>query len=415
MRFFFYSHDGMGLGHVRRHIAIAAALHETAPNVQVLLATSVNEVVGLGLPPNVDTLKLPSLRKITNKEYAPRRLGIPSGEMRSLRSGLLREAVQSFKPDLILVDKHPFGAEGELLAAVKAGKTAGARLVMGLRDVLDEPSVVMKEWSQDRLQERIANYYDRILVYGSRSIFDPIKDYRFSTELASVTRYCNYVVNQTSFACKDGCAHLDAIQSTSHPTVLCTVGGGEDGFFLLKCFLRASIDAPWKGIAVTGPMLPDGELKVLRQMVAETGIVIQHFAPCLSNVFWNIDALVCMGGYNTLLEAVSKGLPTVCVPRISPRSEQSIRASAFQKLGLLRMISPDVLTTEELSTEIARALEFKRTELMERANSTLRFDGAQISARYLLALLAGESDEDEGVGHCSQRCKGSIRATTHPG
>ena len=94
MRFFFYSHDGMGLGHVRRHIAIAAALHETAPNVQVLLATSVNEVVGLGLPPNVDTLKLPSLRKITNKEYAPRRLGIPSGEMRSLRSGLLREAVQ---------------------------------------------------------------------------------------------------------------------------------------------------------------------------------------------------------------------------------------------------------------------------------------------------------------------------------
>jgi len=63
MRFFFYSHDGMGLGHVRRHIAIAAALHEAAPEIQILLATSVDEVASLGLPPNVDTLKLPGLRK----------------------------------------------------------------------------------------------------------------------------------------------------------------------------------------------------------------------------------------------------------------------------------------------------------------------------------------------------------------
>jgi len=73
MRFFFYSHDGMGLGHVRRHIAIAAALHETAPEVQVLLATSVDEVASLGLPPIVDIIKLPGLRRIAITEFSSRR------------------------------------------------------------------------------------------------------------------------------------------------------------------------------------------------------------------------------------------------------------------------------------------------------------------------------------------------------
>src|SRR5437867_431499 len=175
MRFFFYSHDGMGLGHVRRHIAIATALQETAPEVKVLLATSIDEVGNLGLPPNVDTLKLPGLRKIANSEYSSRRLGIPSGEMRALRAAVLREAVKGFQPDLVLVDKHPFGAGGEMGPALEAAKAAGARLVLGLRDILDEPSAVIAEWAKERIQERLCEAFDQVLVYGSRSIYDAVE------------------------------------------------------------------------------------------------------------------------------------------------------------------------------------------------------------------------------------------------
>src|SRR5215831_5631478 len=128
MRFFFYSHDGMGLGHVRRQIAIAAALRELEPNAQVLLATSVDDVAGLGLPPNVDTLKLPGLRKIANGDYSGRRLGIPKSQLRSFRSAVLRAAVEAFRPDAVLVDKHPFGVKGELTPALMAAKSRGSRL-----------------------------------------------------------------------------------------------------------------------------------------------------------------------------------------------------------------------------------------------------------------------------------------------
>src|SRR5213075_562982 len=89
MRFLFYSHDGLGLGHTRRHLAIAKALTQQAPDVSVLLASGAEEIIRFGLPPHVDVLKLPGLRKITNEQYLSRRLQMSASEIRSLRSALL--------------------------------------------------------------------------------------------------------------------------------------------------------------------------------------------------------------------------------------------------------------------------------------------------------------------------------------
>src|SRR5216684_3426637 len=86
MRFLFYSHDGLGLGHTRRHLAIASALTELAPGSAILLATGADDVERLGLPAQVEILKLPGLRKVANDRYASRRLSIPVAEIRSLRS-----------------------------------------------------------------------------------------------------------------------------------------------------------------------------------------------------------------------------------------------------------------------------------------------------------------------------------------
>ena len=76
MRFLFYSHDGLGLGHTRRNLAIAAALTELCPEASMLLATGADYVSRLGLPPHVDILKLPGLRKVSNGEYSSRHLRI---------------------------------------------------------------------------------------------------------------------------------------------------------------------------------------------------------------------------------------------------------------------------------------------------------------------------------------------------
>src|ERR1051326_8957553 len=103
MRFLFYSHDGLGLGHTRRNLAIAAALTELCPEASVLLATGADYVSRLGLPPHVDILKLPGLRKITNGHYSARHLSIPVEDIRSLRAEMLLAVVRPFVPSLFLV------------------------------------------------------------------------------------------------------------------------------------------------------------------------------------------------------------------------------------------------------------------------------------------------------------------------
>ena len=112
MRFLFYSHDGLGLGHTRRHLAVATALSSMAPNAAILIVSGADDVGRWGLPPQVEILKLPGLRKLANDQYVSRRLPIPTSETRALRSALLLTAVNTFRPNVALVDKHPFGARG---------------------------------------------------------------------------------------------------------------------------------------------------------------------------------------------------------------------------------------------------------------------------------------------------------------
>jgi len=393
MRFLFYSHDGLGLGHTRRHLAIASALTALAPKAAVLLATGADDVERLGLPLHVEILKLPGLRKVANERYASRRLRIPVGEIRALRSALLLTAVKSFQPDVVLVDKHPFGARGEFLDALEALCSDGARTVLGLRDILDDPEAVLKEWGSQQLQEGISKYYDLVLVYGQRSVFDPVAAYGLPPAVAERTRFCGYVVNEEQ---KDMQRNIPwssaALEKHRRPVVLATPGGGEDGYALLQAFIEAATGASWRGVAVAGPLMPDSDLSVLKRSAARAEIELHEFAPHLSSLFWSVDALVCAGGYNTLAEAVSKGVPTVCVPRTSPRSEQLIRALAFERLGLLSTIRPEQLTRETLCRELDAAIKSSRPERLACANAALEFNGAQQAASCLVALAAARQD-----------------------
>jgi len=55
---------------------------------------------------------------------------------------------------------------------------------------------------------------------------------------------------------------------------------------------------------------------VLKRLAADHLVAFKTFVQHLSGLFWSVDALVCMGGYNTVGEALSKGFPVVCVPRV---------------------------------------------------------------------------------------------------
>jgi predicted glycosyltransferase len=164
------------------------------------------------------------------------------------------------------------------------------------------------------------------------------------------------------------------------------MGGGEDGARALEHFIRAGENAPWQGVAVAGPMMPDAEFTRIQMLAVQTGVTLRSYIPHLSALFTQVDALVCMGGYNTLVEAAALGVPTVCVPRISPRTEQLIRAEAFARLDLLQVCRPDALNAANLRGQIDTALHIDPKALTARANGALNFNGAQQAAEKLYAL-----------------------------
>lgn len=377
-RFMFYSHDGLGLGHVRRNLAIARALTDADSSASVLIATSIDEVHDLGLGRNVDVLRLPGLRKVGEGRYAATRLPIELDGMLAIRRELLAAVVNGFRPDILLSDRHPLGIGGELTGALEALRGQGGHAILGLRDVVDEPSAVRAEFEANGMTDALSAYYEEIFVYGQEAILDPRLVYGLDEKAVGSMTFCGYVVATA------GSAH--EISKGDRPLVLATTGGGEDGGRILETFIAASADAPWRAIVVAGPQGAIGERDRLEGLAHAAGVEFRTFVPSLGSVLGSVDALVSMGGYNTLAEALTSGTPTVCIPRTSPRLEQAIRARAFAAHGLLEVIEPDDLSVLLMRQAVVRALRRTRTEVGRDVRRVLEMDGAQRAADRLLAL-----------------------------
>jgi predicted glycosyltransferase len=391
MRFLFYSHDGFGMGHTCRNLAIARALVAASPKATVLLATGSDDTSRLGVPDRVEILKLPSLRKIANERYGSRSLVISESEIRALRARLLSSAIETFWPDVVLVDKHPFGANGELRDGLERLRDHGGRSVLGLRDILDDPETVAAEWRPHGLPDRIADFYDRVLVYGQREVFDSVAAYGFPAALAARTAYCGYVsasdvAKPTTHFVPASVPDRLGSATDARAVVLATAGGGEDGFHLLRAFLEGAANAPWQSVVVTGPLICNGELKDLTQLAQQSGARLHRFVPRLEDWFGTASAVVCMGGYNTVTQGLQSGASLVCVPRTQPRREQWIRAEEFSRLGLLQTVHPEQLHAASLRDAVTRALQVSRPQLQQHIQRHLRFDGAAVAAQHLLAL-----------------------------
>jgi len=384
MRFLFYSHDGLGLGHVRRNIAIATALTDAA-DVNVLLANGADEVDRLGVPKSVDVLKLPGVRKTAAEGYAGRHLTVPGSDVRQLRARLLEAAVEGFRPDVLVADKHPLGVNGELRPALDRLRELGGRAVLGLRDILDDAVAVRRDWAVHDVQGAIAANHDLVLVYGREAVHDPIAAYGLEA-MRGRARYCGYVTMPRRIV--DDLPPFP--RRSGRRVVLGTPGGGEDGFALLAALLEASRGAPWDAVVVTGPQACEGDRRALAALARDVDATLVPFVPDLCAWFPDVGAVVCMGGYNTLTEAAAAGVPTVCVPRVMPRTEQLIRARAFERLGLLQCVEPGALTPATLRAAVERALLEERKGRAERAGGLLGLNGAKRAAEHLLAR-AGRS------------------------
>jgi predicted glycosyltransferase len=354
----FYSHDTYGLGHLRRTLALASFLRSRR-RVSQLIVTGSPVAYRFALPPDADFIKLPSVVKVGAGAYESRSLDLPFRAIRDLRRDVLLGAARHFRPKLLVVDNVPAGLKGELLPTLRFLKASSCRLVLGLRDVIDDGERIRTTWANDGSYELLDDVYDRILVYGVRDVYDPVAEYGFSERAAAKTRFVGYLRRGPGPVSRE---RIRALLGVGGQTlVLVTAGGGEDGYELLRSFLEA-IRLRRNGsslacVLVGGPLMPPPGRRDLRALAAACSVAYIDFVEDITSYVQAADVVVSMGGYNSVCELLSLEKPALIVPRVSPRREQLIRARALSRRGLLRMIDPGELQPRRLLDEVTRLLE----------------------------------------------------------
>src|SRR5262249_19119992 len=226
-RVLIYSHDSFGLGHIRRCRTIAHALAESFPKLKVLIVSGSPIIGSFDFKTRVDFVRVPSIIKLRNGDYVPLDQHSSIEQMTELRSSLIEDAAIHFAPDFVIVDKEPLGLRGELEGTLDKLKARGARLVLGLRDVMDEPEALAKEWARKRVVPALEDLYDDIWVYGLREISAPLQGIELSSRVRAKMRYTGYLRRTRPVAPpRTAISDLDK-------RILVTTGGGGDGEALI--------------------------------------------------------------------------------------------------------------------------------------------------------------------------------------
>ncbi len=174
-----YSHDGFGLGHLRRNTNIAGRFVQQVPGSNVLLVVGCPRGAFFESPPAVDFIKVPSIVKVGTGVHRPLNLRINVKKMQALRVSMIQTVTEVFQPHVILVDHVPTGIWGELLPTLKMlrERRDAPRIVLGMRDIIDDRDVVRELWRRDGVYEALRDYYDEVLIYGCESVFDTASQY----------------------------------------------------------------------------------------------------------------------------------------------------------------------------------------------------------------------------------------------
>lgn len=333
-RVMLYSHDTFGLGHLRRSRALASAITSADPSASALILTGSPVAGRFAFPSRVDHVRLPGVIKRSDGSYASRTMGMSIEETTTLRAELIRSTARQYAPDVLIVDKEPTGFRGELLPTLQdLQECGGTQMVLGLRDVLDEPDVLAAEWQRKDAVSATETYYDEIWVYGTRSVYDPTAGLPLSPEAHARMHWTGYLRRDLG----------ELGTPPEQPYVLITPGGGGDGAMMVDLVLTAyerDPDLAPRAMLVYGPFLSgDTRTEFETRVAALNGrVTAVGFKSQIETLFAGAQGVVCMGGYNTFCEVLSFDKPAVIVPRTTPRLEQWIRASRAEELGLTAML-----------------------------------------------------------------------------
>ena len=391
----FYCQHVLGMGHLMRSLAILEGLRD----YEVRFINGGEAIPGLNFPPGVEVVNLPPLKSEVDFTAIESVSGGDLADVKTLRRARLLDALERFRPDLVMIELFPFGRKQfafeltPLLARIRTTMPE-TKVVCSLRDIL------VAKRDQERHETRVCalmnRYFDALLIHADPR-FQRLEETFFKAEELRVPiRYTGYVAQSPQESCSPAeIAEREAIESVwagqDGPLILVSIGGGRVGVELLEQAIAASdllmAKQPHRMLIFTGPYLPDDQFDSLKARVSvRSHICLRRYTTHFLSYLQQAALSVSMAGYNTCMNILATGVRSLVLPFTGGgNAEQTIRAEKLAALGAVEVIRPDELQPGPLAEKMHRCLG------AEPAAVSLDLDGVANTAAFAASCFAAPS------------------------
>lgn len=376
-----YAHDGRGLGHVSRSIGIGIALRRLYPELRILFISGCNFTAELLGRAPLDWLKLPAYKTEvvdgSSKGIAGDSL-FSDKELGELRSLDLSHVVTCYKPRLVLVDHTPQGKHRELLQALE-GAPEDCQWVLGVRGVVG----AVQQAKADSTRQIFQQHYCDLLWYGDSAVLGTDHSRLLREQYGVIPFECGYVSRLGEY-----------LQYNSTGNRECPWAGvvsvpwlGEKSLFFLECLAAALANIPldlglWCLFIDTG----DEAIKttVVDLFSGLRNCRLERPGKAYAEVLVNARSALIYGGYNSLVDVLYAGIPTLVILREMQDQEQQAHVKCLQEKleGSFVSLSEGEISVASLSLALMRNV----IAIIPREHG-VDVDGATRAASYLYAKL----------------------------
>ena len=353
----------LGTGHLSRGLTLGRAF--AAAGHQVTLASG-----GFPAPQlNTDGLELVQLPPLRSDGVDFSRLLGAEGTLADeaylhSRQDALLALFDQIQPDVLLTELFPFGRRslrGEFRALLEAAHALPKRplILSSIRDILAPPS---KPKKAEQAEALVSDFYDGVLVHSDPATTTLDASWPVTPALAAKLIYTGYVAPP---------AAPPHPEQAGADEILVSAGGGDVGDALFACAIAAAKQMPNHRfrLLVGGR---DAQARITRLSDPTSPAILEPARPDFRQMLPHAAASVSMCGYNTALDLLQAGTPSVFVPFDAGNEvEQTLRARSLAALPGF-VVSPAAdLTPDRLVEAITSAMQQPQREVRN-----FRFDGA---------------------------------------
>jgi predicted glycosyltransferase len=394
MRILFHYTHKQTLGHTTRSIALATALARHGAEVLILQGGVPQPFIRF--PKNCEVVDIP-LPFDTRSSFQSR--GVPVDAAK--RAQFILKAAADFCPDVLITEFFPFGRLAympELLPTLRYLRKKNTRIIASI----GYPLLVDLDRLEDKnfaaLHRAIFAFYDSFLIhtpegletsYIQKTIRSPVLSRSYATVMKDLKKriiYTGYVFPEKMIT---GGTQLPALK-TSASTIVISRGGGAVYPKLITLAIEAQrlIDDQTCTIIACGPATTAEEMSLFQSCLKpqdKTRVFVADHLADLDDHLRTCRVSVSLCGYNTSVQLMRHGTPSVIVPYQNSLSktstnDQIARAQLLQEKFSNIILDYDTMTAQSLADSIKKQMSSPRPNPAPKE----WFNGADVAARFVV-------------------------------